>query len=237
VAARRLLAPLHRALHPLVRRLRGHPWAVRALFGVELPPGLEVAFDTTTVALRRPLLRHAEGAQSALEIGVGQAALLALFVARRAGVPVDGVDVSRARVASSRRTVEANGLPVRVWRSDLFAEVEGRYDLVFSNPPYVPTAAGRSLDLTRRAAFDGDQVWDGGPDGTAVLARILEGAPAHLTARGVLLVGAQRIYLDDARLEGLARDAGLMVVARYDGGLRVSRVWALRPHGGPGSST
>jgi len=228
VALRRLPAAIHRALHPLVRRLRGHPWAVRALFGVELPRGLEVAFDTTTLALRKPLLRRARGASSALEIGVGQAALLALFVARRAGVPVDGVDVSEARVESSRRTVEANGLPVRVWRSDGFAEVRGRYDLVFSNPPYVPTAAGRALELTRRARFDGDQVWDGGPDGTAVLARILRAAPEHLTPGGTLVVGVQRAYLADARLDELAEAAGLRVIERYDGLLGISRVWVLR---------
>ena len=226
--ARRLLAVRSR-LYPLIRWLRRRPPVVRWLFGVRLPPGTVADYDTTTLALRRSLARSGRGARSVLEVGVGQAALLAAFVARRFGVTVDGVDVSPPRVESSRRVAEFNRLPVRVWRSDLFSAVEGRYELIFSNPPYVPTAAGRALGLTAAAGFEGDQVWDGGADGTAVLARLLAGAPARLEPSGRLLVGVQEHYVGDETVRRLADAAGLEVVSREQPALSPSVVWVLRP--------
>lgn len=227
-AARRLLA-LRARLYPLIRWLRRRPLAVRWLFGVRLPPGTVADYDTTTLALRRSLARRGRGARSVLEVGIGQAALLAAFVARRFGVAVDGVDVSTQRVEGSRRVAALNRLPVRVWRSDLFSAVEGRYDLIFSNPPYVPTAAGRALDLTAAAGFDGDQVWDGGADGTEVLARLLAGAPARLAPSGRLLVGVQEHYVSDEAMRRLAGAAGLEVVSREQPALSPSVIWVLRP--------
>lgn len=225
----RLLLAVRARCYPLIRWLRRRPWLVRRLFGVRLPAGAVADFDTTTVALRRSLARWGRGAGSALEVGVGQAALLSIFVARRFGVAVDGVDLSERRVAASRRVVEHNRLPVKVWRSDLFAETDGRYDLVFSNPPYVPTAAGRALGLTAAAGFEGDQVWDGGTEGTEVLDRLLAGAPARLTDRGLLLIGVQEHYVPDATMRRLAAGAGFEVAARERPPLSPSVVWVLRP--------
>jgi release factor glutamine methyltransferase len=226
-AARALLA-IRRRCYPLIRRLRRSRLAVKWWFGVRLPPGATVDYDTTTLALRRSLARWGRGVGSALEVGTGQAALLALYVARRFDLPVDAVDVSAARVASSRRAAELNRLAVRVWRSDLFAAVEGRYELIFSNPPYVPTATGRALGLTAGAGFDGDQVWDGGPDGTAVIGRLLAGAPERLLPGGVLLLGVQAFYVPDDAIRRLARGAGFEVASRERTPPLPSVVWVLR---------
>lgn len=227
-AVRALLA-LRGLAYPLIRRLRGHPLAVRALFGVRLPPGLRVGYDTTTVALHRSLARRGRGAASALEVGVGEAALLAVSFARRFGVAVDGVDLSAARVESSRRVAGHNRAAVRIWQSDLLDGVEGRYDLIFTNPPYVPTAAGRALDLTAAAGFDDDRVWDGGADGTAVIARLLAQAPAHLEAGGRLILGVQSFYVPDETVRRLAAAAGFEVVGRERPWLSPSVVWVLAP--------
>lgn len=219
---------IHHGLYPLVKRLRARPFVVRALFGVRLPAGAAPSWDTTTLALRLVLARRGRGARSVLELGVGEAALLSIFLARRLGIAVEGVDVSPARVESSRRVAAHNAVSVRVGQSDLFEAVEGRYDLIFSNPPYVPTAAGHALELTARAGFESDRVWDGGEDGTAVLARILSEAPPHLAERGLLLVGVQDFHVPDGVILRRVAEAGFEVVSREKPWFLPSVVWVLR---------
>jgi ribosomal protein L3 glutamine methyltransferase len=75
---------------------------------------------------------------------------------------------------------------VRALRSDVFDGLDGaRYDLIVANPPYVPTAEWRSLpaEFKREPRLG----LDAGADGMDVVARILDGAAAHLAAGGMLI--------------------------------------------------
>jgi release factor glutamine methyltransferase len=83
----------------------------------------------------------------------------------------------------------ANG--AEVYRGDLFAplprSLEGRVDVVVGVVPYVPTPA---LPLLQRDtfAFESRLAYDGGPDGTDILRRVLTEAPRFLRPGGALLL-------------------------------------------------
>lgn len=75
---------------------------------------------------------------------------------------------------------------VRAVRSDLFAALKGqRYDLIVSNPPYVPTQEWESLAEEYRR--EPRLALDAGSDGMDVVARILREAPEHLERDGILV--------------------------------------------------
>jgi release factor glutamine methyltransferase len=211
-----------------VQRIRSLPLVVKRLFGAELPPGVEATFDTTTLALRTAIEKWRHGATSALELGVGETALLSIFLARRSDARIDAVDVSSSRVESARRVVAHNRLDIRVWQSDLFSAVDDRYDLIYFNPPYVPTETGRRMDLTRRGGFDDDQVWDGGPDGTGVISQFFAQAPDHLTDDGRLLVGVQDFHVPNERMRALIDDHAFEVEALESPRFIPSTVWVLK---------
>ena len=85
---------------------------------------------------------------------------------------------------------------MRLVRSDLFAGLRGvRYDLIISNPPYVTAASMRALPPEYR--HEPRMALTGGSDGLDFVRRLLREAPAHLTARGLLIceVGAGRTAL------------------------------------------
>lgn len=78
--------------------------------------------------------------------------------------------------------------------SDLFANVAAafakygapaKFDLVTSNPPYIPTAEVETLDPGIRD-FEPRMALDGGPDGLDFVRRIVHEAPSFLTPGGVL---------------------------------------------------
>lgn len=94
------------------------------------------------------------------------------------GHHVDAVDAERLAVISTRRNALLNKVDLAAYRGDLFGPVRGRtYDAILVNPPYVPTP--ENGHRAHRWA-------DGGIDGRAVIDRICQGAPAHLSREGAL---------------------------------------------------
>ncbi|MFD8148428.1 HemK2/MTQ2 family protein methyltransferase [Streptomyces sp. NPDC059708] len=116
-----------------------------------------------------------------LEIGTGTGAL-ALHAARR-GARVTAVDVSWPAVASARLNAWKLRLPLKVLHGDFGTRTAGRrFDLVVSNPPYVPAPG------TRPPSHGPERAWDAGPDGRAVIDRICADAPSLLRPGGILLM-------------------------------------------------
>ncbi|MFF1595080.1 methyltransferase, partial [Streptomyces sp. NPDC058286] len=71
------------------------------------------------------------------------------------------------------------------------------YDIVVSNPPYVPSPSSRLPRCGRARA------WDAGPDGRALLDRICDTAPGRLKPGGVLLLVQSALSGTEATLERL----------------------------------
>jgi len=115
-----------------------------------------------------------------LEIGAGLG--LAAVLAARAGARVVATDVVPAAVEAIRANALLNGVTVDARLGDCYAPVTGeRFDLICSNAPQMPTPPGAERDDPAAAADNG------GPDGWAVLDRIIAGAPAHLVPGGRLV--------------------------------------------------
>ncbi|WP_344604633.1 HemK2/MTQ2 family protein methyltransferase [Streptomyces glaucus] len=135
-----------------------------------------------------------------LDVGTGTGAL-ALEAARRGG-RVTAVDVSWRAVCAARLNATRAGLPLRVRRGNLFDPVRGEsFDLILTNPPYVPAPDGTRPRGPARS-------WDAGHDGRLVLDRICREGPELLRPGGVLLV-VQSALSDPDRTLGLLRTAGL----------------------------
>ncbi|MFE5657426.1 HemK2/MTQ2 family protein methyltransferase [Streptomyces sp. NPDC056517] len=155
--------------------LGARPGALSALPGVYRP-------QADTHLLAHALAQEDLGpGTEVLEIGTGTGAL-ALDAARRRA-RVTAVDVSWPAVVTARLNALRQRLPLRVVHGDFAARSAGRrFDLVVSNPPYVP--APEALLPSRGP----ERAWDAGPDGRGVIDRICESAPALLRPGGVLLL-------------------------------------------------
>lgn len=95
---------------------------------------------------------------------------------------VVAVDVSRRAVLTARLNGALNGVPVDGRRGDLYQAVAGeRFDLIASNPPYLPSGDDAPVRGAARA-------WEAGNDGRALLDRLIDGASAHLRPGGSLLI-------------------------------------------------
>lgn len=123
-----------------------------------------------------------------LDLGVGSGALLCALLVEFANARGVGVDISTDAADVARGNLEACGLTARAemrvgdWTNGL----EGRFDLIVSNPPYIATAALPRLPREVRD-FDPWLALDGGFDGLAAYRRILPGSKPLLAPGGWLL--------------------------------------------------
>jgi release factor glutamine methyltransferase len=163
--------------------------------------------------LARETVASLRDGDEVLEICTGSGAIA--LEAAAAGARVTAVDVSRRAVATVRLNARLRGLGVRALRGSLFEPVgTARFDVIATNPPYLP-AASDSLPTHGR-----ERALDAGRDGRALIDPICDAAPAHLKPGGAILIVHSSLCGTDLTLERLTA-AGLEaeVVARERGPL------------------
>ena len=150
-----------------------------------------------------------------LDLCTGSGCLAILLAHTFTRAAVDAVDISADALDVARDNVRDYGLEqrVRLVQSDLFSALgDARYDVIVSNPPYVPQAAMQSLPAEYR--HEPVLALAGGANGLDIVERIVREAKARLTRKGVLVVeiGAGREAVTaaypDLGLTWLETDAG-----------------------------
>lgn len=167
---------------------------------------------------------------AALDLCTGSGVLGVTLSLERAGARVVATDLSADALAVAAENAAALGATLELRQGDLYdaAPPGERFDVIVSNPPYVPTGEldGLSAEVRRepRGALDG------GPDGLSLLRRIVAGAPARLRPGGALVLEMHERHLEPlprlclaagfARAEARRDLAGLprLVVAHMAGG-------------------
>jgi ribosomal protein L3 glutamine methyltransferase len=117
--------------------------------------------------------------------GSGCLAILAALAFPKAEVEASDVSAAALEVAARNVRDHRLGRRVRLVRSDLFEKLDGRYDLILSNPPYVGTSAMRKLPPEYRQ--EPGLALSAGSDGLDIVKRILEEKDARLNPGGLLV--------------------------------------------------
>lgn len=98
---------------------------------------------------------------------------------------VTGADISEGALKIARENSDKLLAGVRFVRSDLFADIDGIYDIIVSNPPYIVTDEIGGL-IPEIYAHEPMIALDGGSDGLSFYRRIVKDAPAHLAHGGYI---------------------------------------------------
>lgn len=185
----RLIRALHDRLEGMpVHRILGS----REFYGLPLglsPATLEPRPDTETlIDAVLPLVRErvaAKGFCSIVDLGIGTGAIGLALLATCPEARCLGIDVSAEAVETARANAVALGLDARyrAIRGDWLSGIVERFDLIVSNPPYIPTADLRSLSR-EVTAYDPMLALDGGADGLDAYRAIASQAAARLEAGG-----------------------------------------------------
>ena len=97
-----------------------------------------------------------------------------------------GADISEGALAVAKENAADNGVKADFVCSDLFENISGTYDIIVSNPPYIPTDRIKDL-MPEVAVCEPVTALDGKEDGLYFYRQIVSAAPSYLKASGVLL--------------------------------------------------
>jgi release factor glutamine methyltransferase len=126
------------------------------------------------------------------DVGTGSGAIVIALARELGSGRFLATDRSAAALTVARENAAAHGLAQRITflEGDLLAPLAGcedRLDAIVSNPPYIPTAGLAVLQPEVRD-HEPHVALDGGPDGLAVIARLVSGSPPLLRRGGWLLL-------------------------------------------------
>jgi release factor glutamine methyltransferase len=223
------------------RRLAGEP--VAYLVGEQEFWSLPLAVDARVLIPRRDTETLVEVALAALargraarvaDIATGSGAVALALAKERPEAVVVATDVSPDALAVARANAARHALDARVAfkEGDLAGPLDGAFDLIVSNPPYVPsgTIAGLAPEVRREPRL----ALDGGADGLDLVRRLVPAAVAHLAEGATLAIEhgfdqgeAVRALLSAAGLDAVATQADLAGQPRVTSGRR-----ALAPRPG-----
>ena len=135
-----------------------------------------------------PWLEHEELVHRALDLCTGSGCLAVQMAHHYPAAQIDAADISLDALEVAAINVERYGLEERIKliHTDLFEGLDGAYDLIVSNPPYVD--AESVADLPEEYLCEPEIALGSGEDGLDAVRRILDQAAALLKPRGVLLV-------------------------------------------------
>ncbi|MBE7082316.1 MAG: peptide chain release factor N(5)-glutamine methyltransferase [Clostridiales bacterium] len=175
-------------LKAVQKRAKGEP--VTKIFGKANFYGLDFVVTKDVLSPRmdterlvETVINNCDKKSNILEIGTGSGAI-AVTLAKIGGFKVTAVDISNKALEVAKKNAQNNNVKVKFLQSDLFSAVgKKKFDVIVSNPPYIPTKDVLELDDEVKN-YDPILALDGGESGLDFYQRIIDQAPAYLTKNG-----------------------------------------------------
>ena len=169
-------------------------------------------------------MTYVEDGARVLDVCTGSGCILLSLMRFKNAISGVGVDVSDDALALSRKNAEKLGVEnVQFIKSDLFQNVEGKFDYILSNPPYIRSSEIDGL-MDEVRLHEPHLALDGGEDGLDFYRKIAHEAKEYLESEGRLFF---EIGFDegDALREILSSEGykDIEVVRDYSGNERVVR--------------
>ena len=197
-------------------KLRTEHIPLQHITGVQMFMGLEFKVNEhvliprqDTEVLVEKVLDVLQPGMQVLDMCTGSGCILLSLLHGKKDVTGVGVDLSEEALKVAKQNAESLEIEATFLQSDLFAKVEGTYDLIVSNPPYIRTEVIEGLQEEVRM-HDPRMALDGKEDGLYFYKKIIEKSPSYLKRSG-------RVYFEIGHDQGedvkkLMEDAGFQEV-------------------------
>lgn len=150
----------------------------------------------TEILVEKALQYMPQNAHNILDLGTGSGCIIESVLLEKQNLNGVAVDVSAAALNMARKNAEKLRIDNRLqfvcadwFAADFVAKVGQKFDIIVSNPPYIPTQDIATL-APEVKDYDPMQALDGGADGYVSYCRIAELAPELLRVGGYILLEA-----------------------------------------------
>lgn len=120
-----------------------------------------------------------------LEIGCGSG-IVSISIDLETKVDVTSVDISDKAIENTTINRDMLNSNIKILKSDLFSNVIGKFDLIYSNPPYIKSRDIEKLQVEVKN-YEPRLALDGGEDGLFFYRSIIKTCPKFLNSKGFLV--------------------------------------------------
>ncbi len=139
-----------------------------------------------TEILVEKALEYVKENDRVLDLGTG-CGCIAVSIAREIDAYVEACDISKKALKIAKKNIRNHGLNIDTYQSDMFNKVQGKFNVIVSNPPYIETEVLKTLDREVQE-HDPSIALDGGVDGLDFYRVIAREMKNYLAPNGVLLL-------------------------------------------------
>lgn len=140
--------------------------------------------DTETLV--EEALNLAKPGMRILDMCTGSGCIIISILKNKSDVKGMGCDISKQALIVAKENAKLNNVNVAFEYSDLFENIEGKFDMIVSNPPYIRSAEIPSL-MPEVAQFEPLTALDGSEDGLEFYRRIIKESKNYLNADGYII--------------------------------------------------
>ena len=178
---------------------------------------LSPRFDTEVLV--DEALKYIKPNDRVLDLCTGSGCI-AVSIAKSVDTYVEGCDISKKALNVAKQNVKKHNVKVDMYQSDMFSNIQGKFNVIVSNPPYIETKVAINLDK-EVTEYDPMLALDGGNDGLDYYRTIAGNIKNYLLDDGVLLleIGYDQGESVSALFKDIAKD--IEVIKDYGNNDRV----------------
>lgn len=139
-----------------------------------------------TEILAELVIKHAEG-KRVLDMCTGSGCIAISIAKYSKNASVTASDISEEAIKIAEENAAANGADVKFIVSDIWDNIDGKYDILASNPPYITDDEMKEL-MPEVAEYEPESALRGGKDGLYYYRRIIEGAAGKIVSGGIIFL-------------------------------------------------
>ena len=187
----------------LLNILRSSRFFTYHLWGIKINKYCHTTFwDLTSLVIKKEL--NATKEKKYLDMGCGQFALLGQFYKKKyIDSIVMSVDIYEDLVENSAANSKINNNEIKIIQSNLFANINEKFDLISFNPPYVPQKKDDKVKYSK-IRYSGD-------NGTETMSLFLQVVKNFLLKDGKIILGVNSYYVDKEKCLSLIEKHGFVV--------------------------
>jgi len=140
-----------------------------------------------TEILVEEVLKFTKESMHVLDMCTGSGCIIISLMKYANHISGVGVDISREALEVAKKNAENHCFNVKFINSNLFENIEGKFDMIVSNPPYIPTGDIKNLKYEVKA-YDPLLALDGKEDGLYFYTKIIEESVHYLKKNGLLFL-------------------------------------------------
>lgn len=160
-------------------------------------------FDTENLV--ELVLKNEKDAKNFLDICTGSGCIAIAIKDNLKAINATAADISEAALKVAKKNADGHCADITFIHSDLFENIDGKYDFIVSNPPYIEKDVISTL-MPEVKDYEPTNALDGGEDGLDFYRQIIKESPKYLNKKGRLYFEIG--YDQGESVSNLMRDAG-----------------------------